>query len=434
MSETCFFTIVSNNYRHFARTLVGSVRLHTPEIDAFVAICDAPLVAPDARDDYREIPIRELGLPQFDRFVFQYTILELNTAIKPWVIQSLFDRGYERVIYFDPDIKLYGSVEAILARLDDANIVLTPHLTGALDDGKHPSELTILQSGTYNLGFIALRNSAESRRFVAWWQGKLLRDCVVDIPRGLFTDQKWIDLVPGMYGDVAIERDSGWNVAYWNLAHRNIVASGEGHQVNGRPLLFFHFSGFVPGARLLSKHQDRFTLENVSPAMRTLAGEYAADLQRAGADECARIPYAFGRFPGGEPISDLVRRCYRQDFPWDAPHPDLWTPEGQAFLIDWLNRPGPGHRHTPWFTHIAATLYWMRPDLQAAFPDVTGAHGPGFAHWFVENAKTQAGFDEIFVAPVRAALPGARKSKNAVSPPESGVDPNVRLDAGAIRN
>ena len=78
MGETCFFTIVSNNYRHFARTLVESVRRHTPEIDAYVAICDAPLAAPDPRDDYQEIPIRELGLPQFDRFVFQYTILELN--------------------------------------------------------------------------------------------------------------------------------------------------------------------------------------------------------------------------------------------------------------------------------------------------------------------------------------------------------------------
>ena len=172
-------------------------------IDAFVAICDEPLPATDPRDDYTEISIRELGLPQFDRFVFQYTILELNTAIKPWVIAALFERGYERVIYFDPDIKLYGSVDAILARLEHADIVLTPHLTGALDDGKHPSELTILQSGSYNLGFIALRASDETRRFVAWWQGKLLRDCVVDIPRGLFTDQKWIDLVPGMYGGVA---------------------------------------------------------------------------------------------------------------------------------------------------------------------------------------------------------------------------------------
>ena len=130
MRKTCFFTIVSNNYRHFARTLVASVHAHSPEVDAFAAICDGPLTGKDPRDAYTEISIRDLGLPQFDRFTFQYTILELNTAIKPWVFAALFARGYERVIYFDPDIKLYGSVDPVLARLEHAQIVLTPHLTG----------------------------------------------------------------------------------------------------------------------------------------------------------------------------------------------------------------------------------------------------------------------------------------------------------------
>src|SRR6185295_17596714 len=154
----------------------------------------------------------------------------------------------------------------VLARLEQAQIVLTPHLTGRLDDGRNPSELAILQSGSYNLGFIALNRSEETRRFVEWWQSKLLRDCVVDIPRGLFTDQKWIDLVPGMYGGVAVERDPGWNVAYWNLNHRTVTRAADGSfHVDGRPLLFFHFSGFAPGAKLLSKHQDRFALEDLPP-------------------------------------------------------------------------------------------------------------------------------------------------------------------------
>ena len=114
MSKTCIFTIVSNNYRHFARTLVESVRAQAPDLDAFVAICDGPLAERDPRDAYTELPIRELALPQFDRFAFQYTILELNTAIKPWVFAALFARGYERVIYFDPDIRLYGPLAPIL--------------------------------------------------------------------------------------------------------------------------------------------------------------------------------------------------------------------------------------------------------------------------------------------------------------------------------
>ena len=435
MSKACFFTIVSNNYRHFARTLVRSVRQHSPDIDAIVVICDDPPPVADPRDDYREISIRELGLPKFDRFVFQYTILELNTAIKPWAIRALFDRGYERVVYLDPDIKLYGSIDAILARLDRADIVLTPHLTGPLDDGKHPSELAILQSGSYNLGFIALRRSEESMRFVTWWQDKLMRDCVVDIPRGLFTDQKWIDLVPGMYRGVAIERDPGWNVAYWNLNHRHVVQSDGTFSVNGRPLLFFHYSGFAPGAPLLSKHQDRFTMEGIPPAVRALANDYATDLHHGGAEECRRIAYAFGCFPNGEPIPDLARRCYREGFPWDAPHPDLWTVEGGRFLLDWLNQPAPGHRRSPWLTRLAATLYRQRPDAQAAFPDFTGTHGRSYAHWFVENAEAQAEFGEVFVAPVRAALGIGPVPKGKTRTPEPHArahhdDPGAAMDAG----
>ncbi len=407
MSKTCFFTIVSNNYRHFARTLVASVRAHNPDLDAFVAICDGPFADRDARDDFTEISIRDLGLPQFDRFTFQYTILELNTAIKPWVIAALFARGYERVIYFDPDIKVYGPVAPILARLDDANVVLTPHLTGPLDDDRHPSELAILQSGSYNLGFIALRQCDATRRFVSWWQAKLLRDCVVDIPRGLFTDQKWIDLVPGMYEDVHVERDPGWNVAYWNLKHRTVARDGDAATVNGRPLLFFHFSGFDPGASLLSKHQDRYTMASVAPEVRTLANAYADDLARGGIEQCRGIPYAFGRLPGGDPIPDRVRRCYREEFPWDAPHPDLWTAEGEAALLGWLNETPPEVRRAPFLSRLALSLHRQRADLQRAFPDVPGAQGRSYAEWYVEHAGSQDRIPESLIAPVRAALRGS---------------------------
>ena len=415
MSKTCFFTIVSNNYRHFARSLVASVRAHTPDVDAFVAICDGPPATPDPRDAaYTEIPIRDLSLPQFDRFTFQYTILELNTAIKPWVFAALFARGYERVVYFDPDIKLYGSIEPVLARLAGADIVLTPHLTGWLDDGGHPSELAILQSGSYNLGFIALKQSDVTRRFVAWWQRKLERDCVVDIPRGLFTDQKWIDLVPGMYAGVAVERDAGWNVAYWNLKHRAVTRTEDGAtRVDGRPLLFFHFSGFSPGAKTFSKHQDRYTMDNLPPAVRALADDYAADLVRNGVEQCRGLPYAFGSFPSGEAISDLARRCYRENFPWDEPHPDLWTADGERFIVDWLNRPAPEFGRSQWVTRLSGTLYRLRPDVQAAFPDVGGKHGRGYAHWFVEQARAQERLADVFVEPLRAALEGRRTGRTA---------------------
>jgi len=435
VNKTAIFTIVSNNYRHFARTLAASVHAHDPSLDCFLALCDDPLPgARDPRDAYTEIGIRELKLPRFDRFTFQYTILELNTAIKPWVIAALFARGYERVVYFDPDIRLYGSIAPILDRLDRAEIVLTPHLTGQLDDGHNPTELAILQSGSYNLGFIALRQTAGTRRFAQWWQGKLTRDCVVDVPRGLFTDQKWIDLVPGMYSGVEVVREPGWNVAYWNLNHRRVERAADGATtVDGTPLLFFHFSGFAPGAKLLSKHQDRFTIDALPPPVRALTDGYAAELERHGIEACRALPYAFGRLPSGTPIPDIVRRAYREQFPWEDPHPDLWTSEGEAFIVDWLNRAAPEYGRQPWVSRLAAVLYRQRPDLQAAFPDIGNKHGKAFAHWFVEQGPVQEKLPAVFVDSVRDALHGrarptipAANGNGTTAQPSPG--PGLQLD------
>ena len=81
---------------------------------------------------------------------------------------------------------------------------------------------------------------------------------------------------------------------------------------------------------------------------------------------------------------------------------------GRRFVVDWLNRPAPEYGRAPWLTRLAATLYRLRPDMQAAFPDVGGKHGKSYAHWFVEQAAVQERFPAMFVAPVQAALEGRR--------------------------
>jgi hypothetical protein len=219
--STCVFTIVSNNYLHYANTLFDSVKEFCPEADLFLGLCDKSVnetSCPGAEIiELADLPIENLG-----RFIYQYSILELNTAIKPYVIEQLMNKGYDKVIYIDPDIKIFGSLDGMLSLLDQHNILLTPHLTNLLDDGKLPNELGILQAGSYNLGYIGLRTCEETRKLVKWWQAKLYKECVVDLSRGLFVDQKWMDMVPSLFEGVYINRDEGWNVAYWNLNHRNI--------------------------------------------------------------------------------------------------------------------------------------------------------------------------------------------------------------------
>lgn len=307
-------TIVSNNYLHFARTLMESVARHHPDAARYCVIVDTDMdPAAAVESEFEAIQLSQIGLPFGDEFMFQYTILELNTAVKPWALEHLLERGHEQVLYIDPDIYLYRQLEEVNALLDGgASMVLTPHLLAPMNDEKHPDERTIRMAGTYNLGFIALREHPATRRMLTWWQGKLARDCVVDMANGIFVDQSWMDLVPGLFDGVAVLRHPGYNIAYWNMAQRHVAAAAGGYTVNGQPLSFFHYSGVDPqNPEPVSKHQDRFRLDGIEPAARALLLEYCANVVAHGQDQYRKLPYGYANFRDGTPIPAAVRARFR---------------------------------------------------------------------------------------------------------------------------
>lgn len=402
--DCCIFTIVSKNYMHYAINLMASVATFMPEARRVVALCDRPDGLDFQSLPFEVISLEDVNIPHLDKLLVQYSILELNTAIKPFVFSHLFRTSeHSKVIYFDPDIQLFSSGDPLLHILDRAQIVLTPHLTDFLNDEKQPSEVAILQSGTYNLGFLALARSEAATKLLNWWQKKLLRHCIVDIPNGLFTDQKWMDLVPGIFPQSEIVRDAGWNVAYWNLKHRHIeeVESPEGQQtflVNGRPLFFFHFSGLELGSARISKHQDRFNLVDLPPACQRLFDIYNRSVDASGRARYAKLPYAFAKLHSGIRMPDGGRSYLRKTLDWSKPLPDFRTAEGEQLIISLLNTAI--DKKQPVVTALAANLYRSRPDLMAAFPDMEGIHRLAFVDWFVANAAKQSAIDPVFIAPM----------------------------------
>ena len=129
-NATAIFTICSNNYMPYARTLLASVARYHPEADLFLGLADERIASDTFYPANVEIlPARELGIPDFPSFAFQYDILEFNTAIKPFLFLEIFSRSYQNVIYLDPDILLFRPLISVLDALaDGASFVLTPHL------------------------------------------------------------------------------------------------------------------------------------------------------------------------------------------------------------------------------------------------------------------------------------------------------------------
>lgn len=376
-------TIVSRNYLAYASVLAESYLKFHPGHDFVVALVDkAQGEAPARLDSGAEvIEIANFAIPDLGRFLYRYTIMEANTAVKPFVLADLMERrGYDTIVYLDPDILVLRPLEAIHSALERASIVLTPHMRRPYEDDALPSDLTILQSGTYNLGFIGLRRGESARRLLAWWQSKLYRDCVVDIPKGLFVDQKWIDLVPGFFPDTAIVSDPGCNAAYWNLHERPLTRTESEWRVDGVPLSFFHFSGYVPfvPARL-SKHQNRHDLRHL-PQVRALTDAYAQALFAHGYERWNRVPYAFATLSNGVRLPmELVRHAMqwaaREGVPTPCP-----VSEPDKFCRWLMSRNViPGRPRVAVLYHF---LLAHRGDVTQAYPQAANdSSEPGFREW-----------------------------------------------------
>ena len=386
-APTAVCTIASGNYLAHVRALADSFRRHHPELPFYFLLVDRLADFHPEEEPFHTIHLEELPIKDLAGFCFQYTCLELNTAVKPFLLEYLFARfGHQQLFYFDPDIKLYHSVSPLIAALDEASVVLLPHLTASLPDGAQPDDLEIMRSGSYNLGFLGLSRDDTTASLLKWWQGKLYKQCVVDHSAGYFVDQRWMDLAPGMFPGVRIIRDPGYDVAYWNLAHRRLQGEEGRYLVNGEPLRFYHFSGFDSRDKEgISKHQNRYRLSEV-PCLRELFADYEADLLRHGHQSVRNLPYAFATFADGTPIPGVVRQIYRT-FPYDAERFGDPFAVGPGTFHDWLASPADGNRQArPVITRLAYEIYRRRADLQQAFPQVFGRDRLGFAQWVAADA------------------------------------------------
>ncbi|HUP25279.1 MAG TPA: glycosyltransferase [Thermoanaerobaculia bacterium] len=431
MAEVWACTIAAKNYLPFARVLARSFREHHPQGRFFVGLVDEIEEQFDpAAEPFEMIEARDLGIQDFAAFAFRYTILELSTAIKPALLRHLLALGASKLLYFDPDILVASPLEEVRDLLDDGNVVLTPHLDQPIEDDRHPGELAILQSGAYNLGFIGLAASEETLRLLDWWHRRVYELCVVDIARGLFVDQKWIDLVPGLFQGVRVLAHPGHNVAYWNLHGRRVERARDGgFTVNGLPLRFFHFSGFdpqSPGA--VSKHQNRFTLGDLGDA-RALYHDYRDRLFAAGYREARSWPYAYGRFANGVRIPDAARVCYRgQGSSARRRFGDPFA-TGEGSFYRWMLEPvradvpaGP--------SRLLYTVYTSRPDLVESYPDVFDADVERFRDWVLGGGAWELGFDDALLprrapaAPVEPVTPAV-----TVAAPRAGLGTRLRASA-----
>jgi hypothetical protein len=334
------FSSFSYSYLNRARVLAKTLKTLHPDWILWAVITDKQPAGftfdLDLEDFDEMLTAEELFGEETERWLFGLDIVEACTAVKGKAMITILDQPRcEKVVYFDPDIAVFNTLDDVIALLDTHSIVLTPHQVdpepradrAAIQD----NEIASLNYGTFNLGFVAIANDGEGRRFAEWWDDRLRDWCHDRLDIGVFVDQKWCNLVPCFFDKVKVLRDPGYNVASWNLSQRQMSYDETGTAlINGRSLRFYHFTKLGEVGDVMTQRYARDNIE-----VYELWWWYYQQVQSATSSDIVRGWWYYGTFNNGEKIPKLVRELYRERHDLQKVFPDPFR-AGAGSLHEWL--------------------------------------------------------------------------------------------------
>lgn len=303
------FTSVCANYVHKARTLAQSVKKNIPDAKMVLCLVEKEVDSRIPDECFDEIILaKDAWEGNFNRFIFKHAIVEASTAVKGQFFRYLMDRYTEesQFVYLDPDVYVYSDFVELRNELKQSPIVLCPHL---LKPGNIDMELSSTAHGVYNLGFLGISRSEEGRKCVDWWADRLYLFCYDDIQRGIFTDQKWFDLVPCFF-NATVFKHHGYDFAPWSLLNCNMETRESEYYIEGDPLRFIHFSGLGHSAEKCMKD---WLPEGEHP-FKELYAQYKSIHDANNADNISMTPWSYSQYESGEPIDDGIRIGYRNNY------------------------------------------------------------------------------------------------------------------------
>jgi len=332
MNKNVVFTIVAKNYIGLAQILEESLKSKNSDTDFFIIVADDFL----NKSHFEKLPnnvligheILDISQEKWIDMSFKYDLTEFCTSIKPAVFSYLIEKtDYDKIIYLDPDIYIYSSLEPIYEMLQKHSIVLTPHIVDIQDQfvGDR-SESGLMSTGVFNLGFCGIRRSKTAKKMISWWHERLLENCYIDSHDSYFTDQKWMDFLPCYFdsNELLVSRHLGMNIAPWNFFERKIFGAKEEFMVCSRdqkedqsinfPVIFVHYSGYNY-AELKKGNVIQNNISNIKDYedIKLLTDVYAKAIydRKETFDKYINQKYSYGTFENGVAIKGFHRRIYR---------------------------------------------------------------------------------------------------------------------------
>lgn len=376
-------TVVTPDRLPHARVLADSLSRHHPDLALRVVVVGAPSSDEVRADEpFEPLDCADLGLDELDVLLLRGAVADAVTQAKPAALEALLALGHECVLYVDADTQAIGDLGPLLDAVRSHPVVLLPH---CVDPPSTPPdlshELLLLKAGTMNAGVVGVRAGPQATAFLRWWNDRLGSGLTSNADAGVYYDQRWLDLAPGMFDGVHVLRDARFDVGPWNVRERR--------DVDWR---LMHHSGFDPDQPdVIWGHAPSARFDDVE-AVGPVYAQYAEQLRAAG------LVAGAGRRPGGvfadgtavpEPAAQIAAALgtRRRRF-------GNLLASGPGSFQDWLAAPADDAE--PAVVQLWHAIHGLREDLRAAFPEPLGVDREAYVCWCRSHGTQEHPVDSAF--------------------------------------
>ena len=243
-----FASLFDQNYLARGLVLHDSLRRHCKEFEFYVLclddltyreVCQASISHPEL------IPIRLSELEEHDHALraarADRTLIEFYFTLSPCLPLYILEKyGVGHVCTLDADQLFYSDPLPLFSLLSNHAVMVTAH---NFSPGLEASR----KFGMFNVSFQVFRNDPIAIGCLKRWRDQCLEWCkdVYDEAHDRFADQKYLDGWPAFLGaQLHVFNHPGVGLAAWNVDQFKLTRSSRGYEVDGQPLIIYHFHGF----------------------------------------------------------------------------------------------------------------------------------------------------------------------------------------------
>jgi hypothetical protein len=193
------------------------------------------------------VPVEKLEqhLPALKAVKPERSLAEYFFTSTPAICKYVFENysSVNEVVYLDADLFFFQSPEILFDEIGNSSVSIIPHRFNLLNYYKNIF-------GFYNVGWLSFKRDSDGLACLEKWHHDTLEWCYDKLTFRRYADQKYLDYWKSGFKSVHVIKNTGANVAPWNVGNYKIQLKSKHVYVDDVPLVFYHFASlkFVDGS------------------------------------------------------------------------------------------------------------------------------------------------------------------------------------------